>query len=74
MKVQYTIAIFLLYMIIGIFIDSYTQPNDPPDLSLILLWPFSFIFIVGFTVIKSLYSVKDKVVERFRKIRKDSHD
>ena len=74
MKVQYTIAIFLLYMIIGIFIDSYTQPNDPPDLSLILLWPFSFIFIVGFTVINSLYSVKDKVVERFRKIRKDSHD
>ena len=74
MKVPCIIAIFLLYMIIGIFIDSYTQPNDPPDLSLILLWPFAFIFIVGFIVINSSYSVKDKVVERVRKIRKDSHD
>ena len=74
MKVRYIIAIFLLYMIIGIFIDNYTQPNDPPDLSLILLWPFAFIFIVGFIVINSLYSVKDKIVERFRKIRENSHD
>lgn len=74
MKVQYIIATFLLYMIIGIFIDSYTQPNDPLDLSLVLLWPFAFIFTVGFIVINSLYSVKDNVVERVRKIRKDSHD
>lgn len=74
MKVQYIIAIFLLYMIVGMFIDRYTQPNDPLDLSLVLLWPFAFIFAVGFIVINSLYSVKDKVVERVRKIRKDSHD
>lgn len=74
MKVQYIIAIFLLYMIVGMFIDRYTQPNDPLDLSLVLLWPFAFIFTVGFIVINSLYSVKDNVVERVRKIRKDSHD
>ena len=74
MRLQYIIAIFLLYMAFGIFIERHTQPNDPPDLSLILLWPFAFIFTVGFIVINSLYSVKDKVVERVRKIRKDSHD
>ena len=74
MRVQYIIAMFLLYIIVGIFIDRYTQPNDPLDLSLVLLWPFAFIFIVGFVVISSLYSVKDKIVWWIRKIREDSHD
>ena len=73
MRVQYIIAMFLLYIIVGIFIDRYTQPNDPLDLSLVLLWPFAFIFIVGFVVISSLYSVKDKIVWWIRKIREDSH-
>ena len=74
MKVPYIITMFLLYIIVGIFIDRYTQLNDPLDLSLVLLWPFAFIFVVGFVVISSLYSVKDKVVELVRKIREDSHD
>lgn len=74
MRVQYIVAIFLLYMIIGIFIDRYTQPDDPLDLSLVLLWPFVFIFIVGFVVINSLYSIKDKVVGWLRKIREKLHD
>ena len=74
MKVPYIIAIFLLYMIIGIFIDSYTQPNDPPDLSLVLLWPFMFIFVVEFIVINLLYSIKDEVVGLLRKIRVKLHD
>ena len=74
MRVRYVIIMFLLYMIVGIFIDRYTQPNDPLDLSLVLLWAFSFIFIVGFVVINSLYSVKDKVVEQVRKIREKLHD
>lgn len=74
MRVQYIVAIFLLYMIIGMFIDRYTQPDDPLDLSLVLLWPFAFIFTVGFIVINSLYSVKDKVVVWLRKIREKLHD
>lgn len=74
MKVPYIITMFLLYIIVGIFIDRYTQLNDPLDLSLVLLWPFAFIFVVGFVVISSLYSVKDKVVELVRKIREKSHD
>lgn len=74
MKVPYIITMFLLYIIVGISIDRYTQLNDPLDLSLVLLWPFAFIFVVGFVVISSLYSVKDKVVELVRKIREKSHD
>lgn len=74
MKVPCIISIFLLYMIIGMFIDRYTQPDDPLDLSLVLLWPFAFIFVIGFVVINSLYSVKDKVVVWLRKIREKLHD
>ena len=74
MKVPYIITMFILYIIVGIFIDRYTQPDDPLDLSLVLLWPFAFILIVGFGVINSLYSVKDKVVGWIRKIREKSHD
>lgn len=74
MSVPYIIAIFLLYMIVGIFIDRYTQPDDPLDLSLVLLWPFAFVFTVGFLVINLLYSIKDKVVGWIRKIREKSHD
>ena len=74
MRVQYVIVIILLYMMIGIFIDRYTQPDDPLDLSLVLLWPFAFIFAIGFVVINSLYFVKDKVVGWIRKIREKSHD
>lgn len=74
MKVSYVIAMFILYMIVGIFIDRYTQPDNPMDLSLVLLWPFAFILIVGFVVINSLYSVKDKVVGWTQKIREKSHD
>ena len=74
MSIPYIITMFLLYMIVGIFIDRYTKPDDPMDLSLVLLWPFAFIFIVGFVVINSLYSVKDKIVWWIRKIREKSHD
>ena len=74
MRVQYVIVMILLYMIIGIFIDRYTQPVDSLDLSLVLLWPFAFILIVGFVVINSLCSVKDKVVGLLRKIRMKSYD
>lgn len=74
MKVPCIILIFLLYMIVGMFIDRYTQPDDPLDLSLVLLWPFAFIFVIGFVVINSLYSVKDKVVVWLRKIREKLHD
>ena len=74
MRVQYIIAMFLLYMAVGIFIERHTQPNDPLDLSLVLLWPFAFIFVVEFIVINLLYSIKDKVVERVRKIREKLHD
>ena len=74
MRVQYIVAMFLLYIMTGIFIDRYTQPNDPLDLSLVLLWPFAFIFVVEFIVINLLYSIKDKIVERVRKIREKLHD
>lgn len=74
MKVPYIITMFLLYIIVGIFIDRYTQPDDPLDLSLVLLWHFAFVFTVGFLVINLLYSIKDKVVGWVRKIREKSHD
>lgn len=74
MRLQYIIAIFLLYMAVGIFIERHTQPNDPLDLSLVLLWPFAFIFVVEFLVINLLYSIKDKVVEWFRKVMEKLHD
>ena len=74
MRVQYIIAIFLLYTAVGIFIERHTQPDDPLDLSLVLLWPFAFIFVVEFIVINLLYSIKDKAVVWIRKIRMKSYD